>query len=103
MAKFVLVFNGGAPAESEMEEHKKEWGAWIQGLGDKYDSGLPFGDDKKSVKGPDGSVSDYSGDSSGYMVIDADSIDDAVDTAKDAPHQKNGGSTDVFSTVDMKM
>jgi hypothetical protein len=100
MAKFVLVYVGGEPPEDQRDENMKDWGTWIQELQDKkvYVAGDAFGWTKKVVES-DGSVSDYSGKSSGYSVIEAGSMDEAIEVAKSGPVGKYGGSTEVFDVM----
>lgn len=102
MAKFVLVFKGGAPKEEEKEQNMKDWGDWIAELSGKgvYLGGYPFGMGRKMVNS-DNSVTDYTGDASGYSLIEAGSMDEAVEIAKTGPNQKYGGSTKVFDTWEM--
>ena len=103
MSKFVLIFSGGYPKPEDQVAHMKEWEVWNNKLvdGGVVDSGFPFGRDNKVVTGPENTVSDYKGYSTGYMVVNADSMDDAIAIAKDAPHQKLGGRTKVFWTMTM--
>lgn len=102
MAKFVYIFVGGAPAKGQEEANMKDWGDWIKSLQDKkvYDSGVPFGWTKKVINS-DGSVSDSSSKSSGYAVVEASSMDEAVEWAKGGPNQKYGGTTEVYDVMVM--
>lgn len=102
MARFVFVFTGGAPKEDQRDENMKDWGAWIADLSGKgvYDSGVPFGPGRKEVSA-DGSVKDISSDNSGYALIKADSMEQALDLAKTGPNQKYGGTTQVYEVMEM--
>ncbi len=102
MAKFVFIYKGGAPKDGEMEQNVKDWGEWIKDLTEKgiYKSGDPFGFTRKVVN-EDQSVSDGTSDNAGFSVIEAGSIDEAVEIAKTGPTQKYGGSTEVYDTLDM--
>ena len=102
MAKFVFVYVGGAPEKGQEEENMKAWGEWIGELTQKgaYKSGEAFGWTKKVVN-KDSSVSDYSGQNSGYSLIEAGSMDEAVELAKTGPNQKYGGSTEVYDVLEM--
>ena len=102
MAKFIYIFVGGAPAKGQEEQNMKDWRDWIQSLQDKkvYDSGLPFGWTKKTVKS-DGTVEDSKNPNSGYAIVEASSIDEAMDWAKTGPVGKYGGSTEVYDIMDM--
>lgn len=102
MAQFVFVFVGGAPEKGQEDANMKDWGDWVADLSKKgvYKSGLPFGWTKKSVDS-DNSVADYKGGNSGYAVVEAASMDEALEIAKTGPNQKYGGSTDVFDVLVM--
>jgi len=102
MAKFVLLFKGGAPEEDQKEENMKDWGEWIKDLSEKgvYQGGYPFGMNRKVVNA-DGSVTEDSGSASGYSLIEVESFDEAIEIAKTGPNQKYGGSTKVFDTWEM--
>jgi hypothetical protein len=104
MTKFVLVYTGGGMPESEEEQAAvlAEWGAWYGGLGDAImDPGNPFVASKSisSAGESDGSVG--SPPATGYSVISADSLDDAVALTANHPHIKFGGQVSVFETIEM--
>lgn len=76
------------------------WDKWMGGLGDALvDGGNPFTPGAKSIAA-DGTVSDGPAGSpaSGYSVIKADSMDRAVEMAKDCPVTLGGASISVFET-----
>ena len=104
MAKYVLAFHGGGMAETEEDQAKvmAAWGAWMEGLGDALvDPGNPAGASKTISN--DGSVSDGGGANpvTGYTLIQADSLDDAVTLAKGNPIFDSGGSIEVVEALDM--
>jgi hypothetical protein len=102
MPKFVFVYVGGAPAKGQEQENMKAWGDWVADLSQKgiYKSGEPFGWTKKTVNS-DNSVTDYLGQNSGYSLIEAGSMEEALEIAKTGPNQKYGGSTDVFDVMEI--
>lgn len=102
MAQFVFVYVGGAPAKGQKEENMKAWGNWVADLSKQgvYKSGLPFGWTKKTVNS-DSSVSDSTSQNSGYSVVEADSMEKALEIAKTGPNQKYGGSTEVYDVIVM--
>lgn len=77
------------------------WGAWAAGLGAALkDPGNPFMGAKTIT--PTGEVSDGSAvDASGYIIITADSMDDAVEKAKGCPALGTGNTIHVFETATM--
>jgi hypothetical protein len=102
MTNFVLVYTGG-PGMEQTEERRQEimaeWGAWYGAMGDAIvDGGNPFGASKSITSdgvsdGPVGSPP-----ATGYTVISADSLDDAVAKAMNHPQIKHGGQVSVYET-----
>ncbi len=105
MTNFVLIYSGGTIPESEEDQQAvmAAWGAWYGAMGDAIvDGGNPFSQ-SKSVNS-DGSVSDgpvSNPPATGYTVISADSLDDAVAKVKNHPHTKHGGQVSVYETFTM--
>jgi hypothetical protein len=97
MAKFVYIYTGGGIPESE-EEGKRQmeaWQSWLGGMGDKVaDWGAPFGQ-SQSVNGNGGLKA------SGYSVVTAGSLGDAVTMAKGCPIFKSGGNVEVYEAIEM--
>jgi len=105
MAKFVLVFTGGGMPESEEEQAKvlAAWGAWYEGLGSALvDPGNPFGPAVQSIT-PDRSVSSgaVGTQASGYTILQAESLDGAVEMAKKCPMLDGNGQITVYEALDM--
>lgn len=104
MTNYVLLYTGGTYPESdeEMEAVMSDWGAWYGTLGDAVvDGGNPFGH-AKSVTADgvqDNAVSNPP--ATGYTVISADSLDEAVALVKGHPHIKHGGEVTVHETFQM--
>jgi hypothetical protein len=103
MANYVLVYHGGGMPENPEDGPKimEAWMNWFGGLGDRVvDNGNPVGMAK--TVGSNGSVSDGGGANpvTGYSVIKADSLDQAVEMAKGCPHLMAGGSIEVGETFD---
>jgi hypothetical protein len=93
MANYVLLSHGGTMPESPEEGAKvmAAWMSWYDSLGDTVvDRGNPLAI-RKQVK-PDGSVGGDSGSVNGYVIIEADSVDEAVAIARGCPVLQ-GGST----------
>jgi len=99
MANFLLVYHGGGMPESPEEGAKvmKAWDAWFAELGDKVvDGGNPVSAVRKIAA--NGSVSEGGSTVSGYSVIKADSLDQAVKLAKGCPVLGGGASIEVAET-----
>ena len=103
MPKYLFTYHGGGMPESEEEQakHMAAWGEWYGTLGESIvDGGAPTGASQSIA--PDGAVS--SGTASGltgYTVIDAADLDDAVAKAKGCPILSAGGTVEVYATIDM--
>lgn len=99
MANYVLVYHGGAMAETEaaQAEVMQAWTDWFTKLGPAVvDGGNPAS--RTKLIGGDGSVSDDPSGPSGYSVISAGSIDEAVELAKGCPVLKGGSTIQVVET-----
>jgi hypothetical protein len=104
MAKYLLAYHGGGMPETEEEQQRvmAAWGVWYGQLGNAVvDPGNPVGDAMRV--GPDGGVTTVGGDDpiSGYTIISADSLDDAVAKAQGNPILAAGGSIEVCETFDV--
>ena len=101
MAKYLLVYHGGGMAEGQEAQDKvmAAWGAWFQNLGPALaDGGNPIGQTKTIGSG--GAVSDGGGanPASGYSLIEANSLDAAVELAKGCPVLESGATIEVAET-----
>ena len=98
MGKFVLVYKGGSIPQTEEEQKRvmDAWTAWFGSLGESVvDAGNPFGANA-AVGG--GSTSGLTG----YSILTADSLDDALGKAKGCPILDGGsGGIEVYETLDM--
>jgi hypothetical protein len=108
MAKFVLVFRGGAYAEkglsaSAMQDHLKLWGAWIAELAKqghepagyplKHNEGRAIhGKSKVVTDGPYAELKDLV---TGNLAIEAASLDAAAGLALGCPIFNYDGSVEV--------
>lgn len=104
MPKFIFAYHGGKRPESESEIQKTyaDWGVFYDKMGAAVtDGGGPAGQSKTvskdSVAG-DGGANPLSG----YTVVEAPSLDKAVELAKDCPMVKDGsGSVEVCEIIQM--
>jgi hypothetical protein len=105
MAKFLLLYRGGKMPETEAESAAviKAWTAWYTDLGSTVvDPGNPFTPAGKSIAS-DGKVSDVSPATmaSGYTILEAGSLDAAVQMAKSCPVLLGGAEIAVFETFNV--
>ena len=98
MAKYLLVYHGGHMAETDEERGQvmAAWGQWFQTLGSALkDPGNPVSQTATIGNGA------ASNPASGYSIIEADSLDKAVDLAKGCPVLQGGASIEVAETFDV--
>lgn len=104
MSKFLFVYHGGKKPESD-EEYQKvmdAWGNWFGSMGAAVvDGGNPVG--MSSTVNPDGSVAGDGGSNpvSGYSLVEASDIDEALGKAKGCPILTDGGTVEVAEAFDM--
>jgi hypothetical protein len=104
MAKYLLAYHGGTMPEDPAESARVMglWVEWYTSLGAAVlDPGNPVG--QAAYVSPDGAVSAGGGANpvSGYTLIEAGSLDEAVAAAKRNPLLAGGGSIEVAETFTM--
>ena len=104
MAKYIFVYHGGSMPQSEEEAAQvmQAWQSWLGGMGDAVvDQGNPVG--QSSTVHSDGSVTGDGGanPTSGYSLVSADDIDQALSLAKGCPILEAGGSVEVAEAMEM--
>lgn len=104
MAKYILAYHGGGMPETEEEQAAvmAAWNAWYGSLGEAIaDGGAPVAFAKTVAA--DGSVSDGGGANplTGYTVVSAGSMDEAVAHASGCPIRDSGGSIEVGELIEM--
>lgn len=102
MPQFIFAYHGGQKPDSPEEGAKMmaRWQAWIDDLGDAMvNPGTPVG--KSKTVSADG-VADDGGSNplAGFSVVEADSIDAAIDMAKACPFIEMG-SIEVAEMMEM--
>ena len=102
MAKYLFVYHGGKNPTTE-EEHKKvmdDWGNWFGTMGAAViDGGNPAG--PSHTVNSDGTVVDNGGSNpaSGYSLIEAETLEAALEMAKGCPILQRGGTVEVAEAV----
>lgn len=103
MSKFVFVYHGGnadAPTASP-DDVMAAWGAWFGSLGAAIiDGGNPTGQ-AKTVGANSVVEGGGSNPITGYSLIDAESLEAAVELAKGCPVLQSGGTVEVAETFAM--
>lgn len=101
MSKYViLIRNVGDPMVGVSEEDRaalmQRWGAYMGGLGDTLIDGLPFQGDGKVVSGAgitDGRHQEGEVNVGGYLIVKAESMDEAVALTEGCPALDNPTTT----------
>lgn len=103
MAKYLLAYHGGAMPETEEEQAQvmAKWGAWYEELGASIVDGGAATMPTQTVAA-DGSVGGGGANPvTGYSIITADSMDDALAKAAGCPIRESGGSIEVGECIEM--
>ena len=105
--RYMLIFRGGAVSRDDvspsvLQGHLEKWYAWADELTrqGRRNAGTPLADGGKAVRGRDRLVTDgpYAESKdlvTGAMIIDAASLDDAVEVAQGCPTYEFAGSVEV--------
>ena len=103
MPNYLLAYHGGGNPESEEAQAAVmlAWNEWLEATGEAMlDLGSPVGA-TMSVSS-DGSVGPAPADAvSGYSIVEADDMDEALAIAKGCPVLADGGTVEVAELVDM--
>ena len=103
----MLIFRGGAVSRDDvspsvLQAHLERWYAWADELArqGRGNVGTPLDNGGKAVRGAERVVTDgpYAESKdlvTGAMIIDAASLDDAVEVARACPTYEFGGSVEV--------
>jgi hypothetical protein len=105
MTDYLLLYSGGKMPETEAEQADvmKAWGVWMENLGPALkDGGNPFTPQAKTID-PMGKVTEGPAGSpaSGYSIIQANSLDEAVKMAQDCPVLQGGAKISVYETLEV--
>ena len=112
MADYIFFMRGGDArtmnlSESEMNAHMQDWKVYMEGLGaaGKLRGGAPLGSDGVTLNGGENAeqAGSAGGDAqvNGYILLVADSLDEAKNLAQDCPIFAFGGSLEIRECLDM--
>jgi hypothetical protein len=111
-SRYMLVFRGGAVSRDDvspsvLQAHLEKWYAWADELArqGRRNVGTPLADGGKAVRGherfvTDGPYAESKDLVTGAMIIEAASLDDAVEVARGCPTYEFGGSVEVRPVQD---
>jgi RNA polymerase sigma factor (sigma-70 family) len=113
-SKFMLIFRGGAVARhdlspSELQAHVEKWYRWSDELarqGRARNTGTALDNPGAAVRGhervvTDGPYAESKDLVTGSMIIEAASLEDAIDVARTCPTYEFGGSVEVRPVQDL--
>lgn len=102
MAKYLLVYHGGGASDGPPDEEiMAAWGAWFGELGAAVvDGGNPIAG-AQTLTSDGASEGGGANPATGYSLIDAADMADALAKAKGCPVLNGGGSVEVCETIDM--
>lgn len=108
----MLIFHGGITQDAsptDMEANMGKWLAWVDKLNKegKYVSGEPLLPGGKLVAGPssvtDGPYTEGKELVAGYFIIEAATIEEAVEESKNFPEFEYGGQVQVRQVMKLDM
>jgi hypothetical protein len=104
MPNYLLTYHGGGLPETEEAgaQVMAAWGRWYDGLGSAVvDGGNPVG--RARTIASNGTTTEGGGPNpvTGYSIIQAESLDAAVELAKACPILESGGSIEVCETFNV--
>lgn len=113
MKEFMLIFIGGADpslSPEEMQNHMTKWFVWVEKLKNSktYVSGEALLPEGKTVKGAkavvtDGPFAESKEVIGGYFIIKANSIEEAIEIAKESPDLPFNASVEVREVMKFDM
>lgn len=101
---YVILYSGGSSMDSEIDQEAvlKDWDDWYTRIGlDLVDAGNPFSPRSTSITS-DGRIVQGGADCAptGYVIIQAESLEAAVALAKVCPILKDGAKVSVYEAYD---
>ncbi len=115
MSKYLYLFRGGDQglenaSPDEKQVHLQKWGVWMQQLAEegKLIDGLPLSKPGKVVEKQgdiihDGPFAEGTEVVGGYMIINATTLEEAVNISKGCPIYEKGGTTEVREILNLDM
>ena len=105
MSHFLIVYFGGKQPETheEGQRHFAKYKQWLTDISDVVISPANPIKNTNTINSDGQIVSGSSTSMSGYTIIQADSIEAAIDIAKGCPFLEFEGCLEVSELIDMKM
>lgn len=106
MAEFIFLFRGGKTSnasEAQLIDHEDAWDAWMEELDEKdaLIDGLPMRDLGFVVTADGMQEADLGADDgiTGYLIVESNDLEEAVDMASDCPIFQFGGRVEVRELI----
>lgn len=101
MSKFIYIFRGGMPDTPEAgQKMMTDWESWLSGMGSAVaDRGAAMG--KSSFLDAEGNEAAAGDPVSGFMVVEATDLAEALRHAKACPIFSAGGTIEVAPSLEM--
>jgi hypothetical protein len=104
MSKFLLVYHGGDRGEVSQDQqaaNMEAWMKWMGGLGPAIvDGGSPTS--RAWTVSKDGTTEDAGANpATGYTIIEAESMQRALEMCAGCPHLEAGGTIELCETLNM--
>jgi hypothetical protein len=115
MKEFMYLFRGGdavrvQQSPEEMQKHMEKWGAWMKSLAEKgrFKAGQPLDQEGKLVSGKNKMITDGPFPEArevvgGFLIVNAGSLEEAAQMAKDCPIFEHEGTVEVRAIQEMTM
>ena len=103
MPEFIIAYKGGDQPESEEagKAHFAKWQAWLQGLGEAAVKPATPMRDVRLVSRDGVSDAPRADTMSGFTIVQADNLDDALEMAKSCPFLDINGTLEVGQLMEM--
>lgn len=112
--KYMFIFFNGEPGKLSPEESQQQMQKWYDWIGKlqkqgTYLSGEPLNKDRKILSQKNGKVvvdgpfAESKEVVGGYLIINAENLDDAVEISRDFPDFGIGGKVEVREVLNMDM
>jgi hypothetical protein len=115
MARFMYVFRGGGIVTpgltpTEMQQHLAKWHAWAGSLvnAGRHRGGQPLQNHGKIIRGhgrvvSDGPFAESKDMVTGSLIVEAASLEEATELARDCPVFEFDGSVEVRPVLELEM
>jgi hypothetical protein len=105
MAKFLIVYLGGNPPQTQEEgqRHFQLYKQWIEGLGSAVVSPANPIKNTHSINQAEGVVAGSQTAMSGFTIIECSSIEEAKRASQSCPFLDIGGTLEVSEMIEMKL